>query len=151
MIKLCFNIPGHKTREFSLDEILTALNITEADNSVCALKLTRNNLLLTAMASDDLDYPGITLDAKDANNQPIYLAQAELPNSDYPDAICARLYAGYAGCETDEPIAMVKTALLPPDVVQAKAELAPACKTVYLSKEHAVTDDYDAAWSRKET
>lgn len=75
------------------------------------LALTRDNIKLEAQGNLENEYPGFLITAKDANGEPITLANAELPNADMPDTLTARLYAGYDAFETDCPIAEVETRL----------------------------------------
>lgn len=139
-------ISSHKGQmEFTLDEVLDALGIREADNSTLIMTLKRDGRALTALASDDLDYPGINLDGSDEHGQSIYLAQAELPNQDYPKAICVRLYAGYEQAETDEPLAMVRNDLMEPIQVCVKGAAGPTPRTVYLDEKLAVVEPYENA------
>lgn len=63
----------------------------------------------------ETDYPGMNIDGADAGNNQIFLANVELPNTDYPDSITSRLYNGYADFESDEPAALMRTRLREPE------------------------------------
>lgn len=87
------------------------------------LEVEKDDASLAAMTSPfENDYPGITLDGTDSNGRTMFLAQCELPNVQYPDAVTARLYAGYEDCETDAPVVFMKHRLLgTPEVERRKA------------------------------
>lgn len=142
MIRFCFRTKNG-VRAVDLDDVLTALDITDYAGTV-SLCLESDGRALKAQASDDPTYPGITLDAVDENDENVYLTMAELPNPDNPDAFAARLYAGYAECETDEPIALVVSKLRSSQEISKLADKhgPKPRKTLYVDQDLAHVVDY---------
>lgn len=132
-----------ETRKIPIEEIFKEYGIS-FPNSVC-LEMEHEGMKLLAETSvDEADYPGIDIDAKDKNGKDIYLANVEFPNETFPDAIAARLYAGYADFETDSPIALTKTVLREKDEVD---RLDDVTATLNGMRKY-VHVDYDAAVAR---
>lgn len=92
-------------------------NVIDVNVSVIVAK---DQKALTVQLIDDDDYPGIDIDAADTHGKILYIGHAELPNDDYKDSVTARLYAGYAALETDEPVCMMRHRLLDDETLNRK-------------------------------
>ncbi len=130
-----------KSIAVSLPDLLKALGQNKAVSTI-GLSVTQNQQSLVATLSpDESDYPSITIDGVDKQNNPVYLTTVELPNADNPDAMTARLYAGVAEYETDEPIAFVRHKVDDPEFIQnhtrRKAAGEPVTKIVYVDTDAA--------------
>lgn len=98
---------GNTTRFFTLQELLQALGVP-AETAVLSFDMTQDDISLSVqLDAEETEYPGICVDGMDARGRKLYLGNFELPNKSYPGQIASRLYAGYAGFETDSPIAIV--------------------------------------------
>lgn len=99
------------------------------------------------------EYPGIVVDGHDANGEKIYVARAELPSEDFPNAVTAMLYAGYENYETNEPVAVVRTSLMSREELNAAAQSGSGLprKIVYInddvacsrSDKHGIDQEHD--------
>ena len=140
-IALTVRTHDHAEHSISLETLLNTLGIDKDSADCVILEITQDGNDLTASAPvHEAEYPGIALDAHDNHNRVIYLANAELPNDDYPDTSVARLYAGYAQFETDAPIAAVFT----PMRGSVLPEYKPApTKLVYVDTELAQYRPWD--------
>lgn len=135
MIKLTFHRNGRSddgSVTITLDALLKQYSALGLNADYLTVELVKNGKTLKVSINDDEDYPSVAIDGSDQHDQEVYLAQAELPNEDYPDAFTARLYAGYAACETDEPIAMVKADILSKEQLQERTEAVKQRKKPYL-------------------
>lgn len=94
--------------KISLADILKCAGVSEEDVSSVAFVTEKDGCRLEATVSSDSMYPGFSIDGYNGD-RPFWLANVELPNESYPHDFVARLYAGCADYETDEPIAMVKS------------------------------------------
>ncbi len=131
----------HMEHRISLDTLLDIMKISKDDTDCVILKISQDGNDLAASAPvHEAEYPGVALDAHDAHGRTIYLANAELPNDDYPGTSVARLYAGYAEIETDAPIAAVFTPMR--GTVLPEYRPAPT-KLVYVDTELAQYRPWD--------
>lgn len=91
--------------------------------NIAGITVTKDSRLLKSFTSlNEAEYPSIYTDAEDENKETIWLANAELPNEDYPDSITARLYAGYEALGKDEPIEKVTVKLLTKQELKERTE-----------------------------
>ena len=134
-----------KTVEVTMDTLVEALGLDEMPESV-RLCVGNGHEAIEACASPlEQDYPGIDVDAFDENDEQIYLMSAELPNEDLPGTIGARLYAGYARAETDEPIALVTTRIRSDEELQAREDAPMEVrepKNVHVDAKYATAQDW---------
>ena len=134
-----------KTVEVTMDTLVEALGLDETPESV-RLCVGNGHETMEACASPlEQDYPGIDVDAFDENDEQIYLMSAELPNGDLPGTIGARLYAGYARAETDEPIARVTTRIRADEELLAREDTtieAREPKNVHGDAKYAAARDW---------
>lgn len=102
---LSFTDKDGRTREAAMEEVEKALGL---EGTVAVrLGMRRGHVEMHAQVSPmEEDHPGIDVDTE-ISGHPVYLGNFELPCSEYPDRVAARLYAGHIAYETDEPIAVV--------------------------------------------
>ena len=94
--------------QMCIDEGIS-FNKSNQHEAALALYVTNEKETLSAETLPyEKEYPAITVDGADENNNCLWLTQAELPNAQYPDMITSRLYAGYAQVETGEPIVFLR-------------------------------------------
>lgn len=113
---------GGKEGRMPVHDFLEAVGVPDRDGDapVVQLVVRKDGVELSATADPrDGYYPVIFVDGEDAGGNKLYVAEAELPNEDEPNRISARLYAGYARFESDEPVAKVSHRLLPASHVDA--------------------------------
>lgn len=117
-----------RTMSLSLHELSDKLGLNHLTIESVGVAVSKDGRELTAMISGDEAYPSIAVDGEDGSGNALYLSHVELPNEDYPDAITARLYAGYANFESDEPMVIVAHKLYSDEKLQALANDPPAAR-----------------------
>lgn len=117
-----------RTMSLSLPELSDKLGLNHLVIESVGVSVSKDGRELTAMISGDEAYPSIAVDGEDGSGNALYLSHVELPNEDYPDAITARLYAGYANFESDEPMVIVAHKLYSDEKLQALANDPPAAR-----------------------
>lgn len=117
-----------RTMSLSLPELSDKLGLNHLVIESVGVAVSKDGRELTAMISGDEAYPSIAVDGEDGSGNALYLSHVELPNEDYPDAITARLYAGYANFESDEPMVIVAHKLYSDKKLQELADDPPAAR-----------------------
>ena len=117
-----------RTMTLSLPELSDKLGLSHLVIESVGVAVSKDGHELTAMISGDEAYPSIAVDGEDGSGNALYLSHVELPNEDYPDAITARLYAGYANFESDEPMVIVAHKLYSDKKLQELADDPPAAR-----------------------
>lgn len=117
-----------RTMSLSLPELSDKLGLNHLTIESVGVSVSKDGRELTAMISGDEAYPSIAVDGEDGSGNALYLSHVELPNEDYPDAITARLYAGYANFESDEPMVIVAHKLYSDKKLQELADDPPAAR-----------------------
>lgn len=117
-----------RTMSLSLPELSDKLGLNHLVIKSMGVAVSKDGRELTAMISGGEAYPSIAVDGEDGSGNVLYLSHVELPNEDYPDAITARLYAGYANFESNEPIVIVAHKLYSDEKLQALANDPPAAR-----------------------
>lgn len=141
---------GGEEKEISLQDILKMAGMqgkSEDDiysvQTILRIEETGTELKSSANRSDH--FPGITVDGA-FKGKDFYLANVELPNSDYPDDFVSRLYAGCADYESDAPIAMAKSNIYGegPDF-KSFSEFEKHTKIVYIDEDYAMAQTWTCA------
>lgn len=97
------------TKALSLSELLEAAGIDAAAWVEMHILDGKGRDLEAYVSLDENEYPGMTIDGYDENNNHYWLANVDMPNEDYGDRFQARLYAGREDCEYDGPVAIVNS------------------------------------------
>ena len=100
-----------KTTLIPVSELLRLTNLGPNASEIALVVEQAGTKLCAAASVGERECPNIMVDAVDSYGEDLYLANVQLPNEEYPSQITARLYAGYAKFETDQPIALVSTTL----------------------------------------
>ena len=98
-----------KSQVIPIQTLLAALGLdsNELPTELCIFVQKNGAKLVAACDPRERDFPGITVGGFDSDQNELFLAEAELPNNEYPHSVSTRLYAGYSSYETDAPIAIV--------------------------------------------
>lgn len=144
------HLSGDEEKEISLQDILRFAGVTEKgeDNVYSVQTILRDEEtgaeLKTSVNFSEY-FPGITVDGS-FKGKDFYLANVELPNSDYPEDFVSRLYAGCADYESDAPIAMTKSNIYGegPDF-KSFSEFEKHTKIVYIDEDYAMAQTWTCA------